>query len=222
MRTLLLFLVCGYLSAAPKAQPVAYITSDPSGACTVGVSMQYNSANGRLWGCQASTWALSSGTGSGGSVFSGSTAVNPGACGATPSFNLAAISSQSPTRFECTLGANATVTILNPSKGAKFSIAFMQDGTGTRTVTYSGTVSNTCTVDPTAAVTTTQQFEVGADGVTINGTGCTSTGTGSTIQGTLAITSLQTTGSAGSKKVVCVDTATGIMYASSTGTDCSN
>lgn len=33
---------------------------------------------------------------------------------------------------------------------------------------------------------------------------------------------LKTTGSAGSKNVVCVDTTTGQLYASSTGTDCSN
>lgn len=33
---------------------------------------------------------------------------------------------------------------------------------------------------------------------------------------------LKTTGAAGSKNVVCVDTATGKLYASSTGTDCSN
>jgi hypothetical protein len=33
---------------------------------------------------------------------------------------------------------------------------------------------------------------------------------------------LKTTGSAGSKNVVCVDTSTGQLYASSTGTDCSN
>jgi hypothetical protein len=36
------------------------------------------------------------------------------------------------------------------------------------------------------------------------------------------VTSLKTRGSAGNKKVVCVDTATGRLYASSTGTDCSD
>jgi hypothetical protein len=40
--------------------------------------------------------------------------------------------------------------------------------------------------------------------------------------GTVNIDNLKTTGSAGSKNVVCVDTATGKLYASSTGTDCSN
>jgi hypothetical protein len=39
---------------------------------------------------------------------------------------------------------------------------------------------------------------------------------------TMYFTTLMTTGSAGSKKVVCVDTATGRIYASSTSTDCSN
>lgn len=36
------------------------------------------------------------------------------------------------------------------------------------------------------------------------------------------VEALKSTGSAGSKNVVCVDTTTGILYASSTGTDCSN
>lgn len=54
-------------------------------------------------------------------------------------------------------------------------------------------------------------------------------GTGSAGNGTLTITSatlkadgLKTTGAASGKKVVCVDTSTGQLYASSTGTDCSN
>jgi len=40
--------------------------------------------------------------------------------------------------------------------------------------------------------------------------------------GQVSVAALKTTGSAGSKHVVCVDTATGILYASSTTTDCSN
>jgi len=40
--------------------------------------------------------------------------------------------------------------------------------------------------------------------------------------GAITMTTLKTTGSAGSKKVVCVDTSTGQLYASSTSTDCSN
>lgn len=40
--------------------------------------------------------------------------------------------------------------------------------------------------------------------------------------GSVSMDSLKTTGSAGTKKVVCVDTATGKLYASSTSTDCSN
>jgi hypothetical protein len=40
--------------------------------------------------------------------------------------------------------------------------------------------------------------------------------------GVATIPDLKNTGSAGGKKVVCVDTATGTLYASSTGTDCSN
>lgn len=42
------------------------------------------------------------------------------------------------------------------------------------------------------------------------------------VTGTLSASSLTSTGAASGKKVVCVDTGTGILYASSTGTDCSN
>jgi len=38
----------------------------------------------------------------------------------------------------------------------------------------------------------------------------------------VAIDALKTTGNAGGKQVVCVDTTTGQLYASSTATDCSN
>jgi hypothetical protein len=40
--------------------------------------------------------------------------------------------------------------------------------------------------------------------------------------GTVLVNDLKTTGAATGKKVVCVDTTTGQLYASSTGTDCSN
>ena len=47
-------------------------------------------------------------------------------------------------------------------------------------------------------------------------------GTTVAITGQATVSGLTTTGAAGSKKVVCVDTATGQLYASSTTTDCSN
>jgi hypothetical protein len=43
-----------------------------------------------------------------------------------------------------------------------------------------------------------------------------------TNSGQVSVADLKTTGSASGKNVVCVDTATGQLYASSTGTDCSN
>lgn len=113
-------------------------------------------------------------TGSGGgSVFTGSTATNP-AFSATPVFSLADISVKSPVRFEPgVLTANVTaVTFSNKTAGAKFSIAWAQDGTGGRTINYGASATNTCTITPTASITTTQQFEVGADGATVNGVGC--------------------------------------------------
>lgn len=107
------------------------------------------------------------------SVFTGSTATNP-AFSATPTFSLADVSVKSPVRVEPgAMTANVTaVTFTNKTAGAKFSIAWTQDGTGGRTVTYGASATNACTVNPTASITTTQYFEVGADGSTVYGTGC--------------------------------------------------
>ena len=128
------------------------------------------------------TWTqqLNSG-GSGGSVFTGSTATAPSFT-ATPTFSLADVSVKSPVRVEPgTLTANITsVTFTNKTAGAKFSIAWTQDGTGGRVVNYGASAGNTCTIDPTINVTTTQFFEVAADGSTVNGVGCTTNHSGVT------------------------------------------
>jgi hypothetical protein len=110
-----------------------------------------------------------------GAIFTGVTAVTS-AFSATPTFSLAAVSSKSPVRFEPgAMTANVTsVTITNKVAGAKFSIAWLQDGTGGRTVAYGGSASNTCAPSTTASKTTVQQFEVAADGSTVVGTGCSS------------------------------------------------
>lgn len=105
-------------------------------------------------------------------VFTGSTASAP-SFSATPTFSLAAVSSKSPLRVQMTITANVTaVTFSNKSAGAKFSIAWTQDGSGSHTVTYGASASNTCAVSPTASITTTQFLEVAADGSTVVGTGC--------------------------------------------------
>ncbi len=128
-------------------------------------------AKGRTTAC--SPIAISAG---GGSVFTGSTATNP-AHSATPIFSLADITVKSPVRIEPgIMTTNVTaVTVTNKSAGAKFSIAWTQDGMGGHTVTYGASATNGCQVTLTAGSTTTQFFEVGADGTTVNGTGCTST-----------------------------------------------
>ncbi len=124
--------------------------------------------------------ACGSGGGSG-SVFTGSTATNP-AFSATPTFSLADVSVKSPLRVEPgAMTANITsVTFTNKSAGAKFSIAWLQDGTGGRSVSYGASANNTCIIDASipANAIITQFFEVGADGTTVNGTGCTSNLTG--------------------------------------------
>lgn len=120
-----------------------------------------------------------SGGGSANSVFTGSTATNP-AFSATPTFSLADVSVKSPLRVEPgAMTANVTaVTFTNTCAGCKFSIAWTQDGTGGRTVTYGGSTSNTCQPSPTAGITTTQEFEIGQDGTTVKGTGCSTTEVG--------------------------------------------
>lgn len=62
------------------------------------------------------------------------------------------------------------------------------------------------------------QFSISLAGDSGNNTPLTTV----TSPGLLAFSALTTTGAATGKKVVCVDTATGILYASSTGVDCSN
>jgi len=124
----------------------------------------------------------SGGGGSGTAVFSGSQSPAP-AFSATPTFSLAAVSNQSPTRIEPgVMTANVTsVTFTNiPTQGgAKFSIAWTQAASGgPYTVAYGGSTANTCQISPTPSIVTTQEFEVGNDGATVKGTGCTSTETG--------------------------------------------
>lgn len=45
------------------SNPIADVTSDPSGACTANSLKQFNTSNGKLWGCNALTWAQIGGTG---------------------------------------------------------------------------------------------------------------------------------------------------------------
>lgn len=46
-----------FIYDVPAAGPTQ-VTSDPAGSCTVGVPLEYNTTNGKLWGCEAGTWAL--------------------------------------------------------------------------------------------------------------------------------------------------------------------
>lgn len=120
------------------------------------------------------------GSGGGGSVFTGSTSANP-SFSATPTFSLADVSVKSPVRVEpgALTGNITAVTFTNKSAGAKFSIAWLQDGTGGRSVTYGASASNTCVIDVAANITTVQFFEIGADGSTVKGAGCVTDNSGS-------------------------------------------
>jgi hypothetical protein len=115
------------------------------------------------------------------SVFNGSVATATtgiGGTGAAPTFSLADQSLKSPVRFEPTaMITNVTsVTFSNLSAGAKFSIVWLQDGTGGRTLTHGASASNTCqsVISLTAGKYTEQFYEVSADGTTVTGTGCVS------------------------------------------------
>jgi hypothetical protein len=72
------------------------------------------------------------------------------------------------------------------------------------TYTFAGSVTTPATGTITAQSGTLRAMQIGDANVPV------------------LVSDLKNTGSAGSKKVVCVDTSTGRLYASSTGTDCSN
>lgn len=94
---------------------------------------------------------------------------------ATPTFDLA-----TGNRLEmAAMTANVTsVTLTNLKAGLRFSLTFLQDATGGRTVTgytvSGGSVTNVCAVNPTASSRTTGLYEVASDALTIRGVGCTS------------------------------------------------
>jgi hypothetical protein len=99
--------------------------------------------------------------------------------GATPAFDLAL-----GNRFEITLTGNITSSTFTHLKaGARGSIVYTQDATGSRTNVAPTGSANFCTISGTASVATTQLYEVAADGTTVNGVGCTSTDTPTLITG---------------------------------------
>jgi collagen type VII alpha len=92
---------------------------------------------------------------------------------ATPNFDLSL-----GNRFELTLTGNvSSSTFTNLKAGARGSIVYIQDATGGRTNVSPSGSANFCTISSTASVTTTQLYEVAANGTTVNGIGCTSTDT---------------------------------------------
>lgn len=176
---LLLFGTVWLWSAAVSyfPQPMKGVVADLPATCVIG--QEYFATNATAgqnkYFCTASnTWTqqLNSG-GSGGSAFTGSTAVTS-SFSATPTFSLADVSVKSPTRFEpAAMSANVTsVTFSNKTAGAKFAVVWLQDATGGRTVAYGASASNTCAPSATASKYTEQFFEVAADGSTVFGTGC--------------------------------------------------
>jgi hypothetical protein len=57
------------------AVAINFVTADPAGACTVNVPLQYNTTNGKIWGCTASVWTLVTGSGAGTTYDVGTTGV---------------------------------------------------------------------------------------------------------------------------------------------------
>ena len=62
--------------------------------------------------------------------------------------------------FQVTLTGNLTFSLSSPSIGQKITLAFTQDATGGRTVTWPGNVVGHGTIDGTANATSQQLFEV--------------------------------------------------------------
>jgi hypothetical protein len=79
-------------------------------------------------------------------------------------------------RYEVTLAGSRTVTVTNPGSAYQIiAIAYKQDGTGSRIVTYSNAVDSTqpmCNLWPAPNTVTTQLMQVKADGATLAGLGC--------------------------------------------------
>jgi hypothetical protein len=109
------------------------------------------------------------------SSVAGSGAVVTSAFSATPTFTKGSGGGYIPVMFQPgAMTANVTaVTISGFSPGDIFSIAWLQDGTGLRTVAYGAGIVNTCQPWPDAGITTVQQFMVMSDG-TYRGIGCSS------------------------------------------------
>lgn len=186
-------------SGAASTAPAKTGTSLP-GTCIVG-DLYFKSdatAGQMVYECSASnTWTQETGGGGGtSSVFDGSTASTI-AASATPTFDLANTSSKSPVRFEVApISLNVTgPTFLNKRAGAKFSIVWTQIAAAA-TVVYGGAAANTCTINASNGISTTQFFEIAADGTTVNGVGCVDNSgsvpaqrvaSGSTVLGTSAI-----------------------------------
>jgi hypothetical protein len=64
--------------------------------------------------------------------------------------------------FQVTLGGVTSVSITGQAAGALIALLWVQDGTGGRTVTFSGSFSGAAQPDPTPGVTSCQLFKVNA------------------------------------------------------------
>lgn len=204
--TLVAFRVCRtpntWVTVGGAATSIVTNTSDPA-TCTVG-QVEINTTTSLLKFCSAvNTWSLAGGAGVTANVIplgagttvplttsnlsqaatgavSSSKEINgaaptPIAFSATPTFDLS-----TGNRLEmAAMTANVTsVTVVNPTAGQRFSLTFLQDGTGGRTVTgytiAGGTFVNPCGADPTLNVRTVGVYEVASDGLTVRTISCTS------------------------------------------------
>lgn len=192
------------LAAACCAQPtgqVRFVTVDPSGACQAS-QLQYNTVNGKLWGCQSSVWTLVTGG-------SSSLSPNPTAtCAGTTSscaitITALALTSFDPSVFECketTVGTLVTITGYSTTGSSPITtatLAYTPPGAG-KSVTCAlnasggsgptGAAGATGPTGPTGATGTTGTTgatgPTGATGVT-GATGATGAGVNVTAKGDL-------------------------------------
>lgn len=63
MKTVLLSLLFSTAILAQPGGPLVFVTTDPAGSCTASAALQFNTANGKMWGCNAGTWGQIGGSG---------------------------------------------------------------------------------------------------------------------------------------------------------------
>lgn len=128
------------------AVPMIFVTSDPAGACTINIPLRYNTSNGKLWGCDAGTWAL---------ITAGSFSITPTTC--TNQF-ITAISSSA-------IGTCATVTLAGAQFANQGTTTTVLHGNGAGNPSFGSVVSADLNITTTSCTAPTIVTAISAGGV---------------------------------------------------------